>query len=255
VTCLRARLEGTGMTNDLTHGSHNTGLDRHAAIEELGKILLGEQPLADIFEKVTRLAQAVVPGADHASLTLVENDQAHTPAFTGEVALRLDERQYETGFGPCLDAAASGRTISILDTSNEGTYPGFAAQARSLGVRRVMSVALPVPQRTLGAINMYGMGETPFDQVGTEAARGFASHAAVALANAALYENTARFAEQMQQALKSRAVIDQAKGILMRDNHITADEAFAMLTQASNRSNRKLREIAQTIVETTARGA
>jgi len=118
-----------------------------------------------------------------------------------------------------------------------------------------MSVALPVPQRTLGAINMYGMGETLFDDAGTEAARGFASHAAIALANAALYENTARFAEQMQQALKSRAVIDQAKGILMRDNRVTADEAFAMLTQASNRSNRKLREIAQSIVDATARGA
>ena len=243
------------MTNIATSGSHDGGLDRHAAIEQLGKILLGEQPLADIFEKVVRLAQAVVPGADQASITLVENDEAHTPAFTGEVALRLDECQYERGYGPCLDAAASGRTITILDTSNEQTYPGFGEQAHSLGVRRVMSVAMPVPQRTLGAINMYGMGETLFDDAGTEAARGFASHAAIALANAALYENTARFAEQMQQALKSRAVIDQAKGILMRDNRVTADEAFAMLTQASNRSNRKLREIAQAIVETTARGA
>jgi GAF domain-containing protein len=243
------------MTSDTTRSSHNGALDRHAAIEELSKILLGEQPLADIFEKVTRLAQAVVPGADQASITLVENDKAHTPAFTGEVALKLDERQYETGYGPCLDAAASGRTITILDTSNEPTYPGFGEQAHNLGVRRVMSVAMPVPQRTLGAINMYGMGDTPFDEAGTEAARGFASHAAVALANAALYENTAKFAEQMQQALTSRAVIDQAKGILMRDNRVSADEAFAMLTQASNRSNRKLREIAQSIVETTARGA
>jgi AmiR/NasT family two-component response regulator len=60
----------------------------------------------------------------------------------------------------------------------------------------------------------------------------------------------------MQQALKSRAVIDQAKGILMRDNRCTADEAFAMLTtQASNRSNRKLREIAQALVEGTVRRA
>jgi GAF domain-containing protein len=230
-------------------------LDRHAAIEELSKILLGEQPLAGTFAKVTQLAKAIVPGADHASITLVVNDKAHTPAFTGEVALVLDELQYETGYGPCLDAAASGRTIIILDTSSEQTYPGFAAQAHSLGVRRVMSVALPVPQRTLGAINMYGMGETPFDQAGTEAVRGFASHAAVALANAALYEDTAQFVEQMQQAVKSRAVIDQAKGILMRDNHCSADAAFAMLTQASNRSNRKLREIAQSIVEATARGA
>jgi hypothetical protein len=129
-----------------------------------------------IFEQVVRLAKAVVPGADHASLTLVENDKAHTPTFTGEIALQLDERQYETGYGPCLDAAASGRTITILDPSNEQPYPDFATQAHSLGVRRVMSVALPVPQRTLGAINMYSMGETPFEEAGTESARGFASH-------------------------------------------------------------------------------
>jgi GAF domain-containing protein len=243
------------MTSDTTYGSHDGALDRHAANEELGKILLGEQPLGEIFERVARLAKAVVPGANHVSITSVENDEAHTPVFTGEVALMLDERQYDTGYGPCLDAAASGRAITILDTSNDQTYPGFAAHAHGLGVRRVMSVAMAVPQRTLGAINMYGTGETPFEWAGTEAARDFASHAAVVLANAALYERTVRSAEQMQHALKSRGVIEQAKGIVMRDNRVSADEAFDMLTQASNRSNRKLREIAQAIVEATARGA
>src|SRR3712207_3544479 len=152
------------MNTPATGTNQNGKLDRHAAIEELGKILLGEQPLNDILNKVARLAKAVVPGADQVSVTLVENDKAHTAAFTGYVAVDLDESQYQTGCGPCLDAAASGRTIIISDTSTNQTYPGFAAQAHGLGVQRVMSVGLPVPQRTVGAINMYGLGDTPFDQ-------------------------------------------------------------------------------------------
>jgi GAF domain-containing protein len=124
-----------------------------------------------------------------------------------------------------------------------------------MGVRSTQSVGLPVPQGTVGALNQYATRAGVFDDASTTAAQTFASFAAVALANAAIYADAVELGQQMQQAMESRAVIDQAKGILMRDNRCSADEAFGMLVSASNRSNRKLRDIARAIVEGTQRGA
>jgi len=82
----------------------------------------------------------------------------------------------------------------------------------------------------------------------------FAGYAAVALANAHLYDTTANLAQQMQAAMDSRAVIEQAKGIIMGDRRCTADEAFAILTRLSQDSNRKLRDIAAALVDRAAEG-
>jgi AmiR/NasT family two-component response regulator len=85
-----------------------------------------------------------------------------------------------------------------------------------------------------------------------ELAETFATYAAVAVANAALYTSTAALASQMQQAVKSRAVIDQAKGILMAQHRYSGDEAFAGLVRLSQQRNIKLRDVAQSIVDHVA---
>jgi GAF domain-containing protein len=225
------------------------------AIAELAGIILAEQPLDAVPERVTKLAKATVARVDQASITLVRGEKAYTAAFTDEVALRLDERQYEAGYGPCLDAAASGEVITIRDTAHEPTYPEFAWRAHEAGVRHTLSVGLPVATATIGALNLYGR-RTPgaFDDDAVQDAVSFAGYAAVALGNASDYAEARDLAEQMRQAMATRAVIQQAKGILMRDNRCTPEEAFEMLRTASNRSNRKLRDIAQSLVLNTQRG-
>jgi GAF domain-containing protein len=173
--------------------------------------------------------------------------------FTGPLASQLDERQYESGFGPCVDAALSGTTIAIEDTADSPTYRDFARIARRHGITHTLSTGLPVQRRTIGALNVYGTDEAAFDDTTRELATAFASYAAVALANADLYASTANLAANLQRALESRAVIDQAKGILMRDHRISPDAAFDLLVQLSNAGNRKLREIAQDIVDDVQR--
>jgi GAF domain-containing protein len=226
------------------------------AIAQLGTIVLNEQPLSAVMDKVARLAKQAILRAGEASITLIRDDRAYTASFTGRVAIELDERQYESRHGPCLDAAASGGTIAIDDTSNERTYVELAGKAAAEGVTSTLSVGLPVPQGTIGALNLYVTAPGgPFDETAVSAARTFAGYAAVALLNASLYADAVSLAEQLQQAMRSRAVIEQAKGILIRDNHCSADEAFAMLVKASNRSNRKLADIARSLVQGTQRGA
>jgi GAF domain-containing protein len=216
---------------------------------ELAKIVLGSQPLGALLRQVSELAVKAIPGIDEASVTLVERGRAQTVAFSGQLAATLDERQYEAGFGPCLDAAAYGQSI-VVDTSKEdGIYADFARQARRQGVRYVVSVGMPALQGIGGGMNIYSSGAAgPIDDATVNTATMFAGHAAVTMFNAALYAGAREQVAQMKQAMASRAQIEQAKGVIMRERRCTAEEAFEVLAEMSSRSNRKLRDIALSVI-------
>ena len=223
-------------------------LEANRAFERLGGIVLGDQPLSAILKQVVELARQVLPVPTQASLTVIAAGEPSTVAFSGDTARALDERQYELDGGPCLDAARTGQLIHVPDTQTESRWPKYLETAVERGVRSSLSVPLPLPRAVTGALNFYAADTDPFDEVTTELARTFAGHAAVAVANAHLYETTASLAQQMQHAMASRATIEQAKGIIMRDRGCDADAAFAALVELSHETHLKLREIAERLV-------
>jgi GAF domain-containing protein len=228
------------------------GID--AGREALRRFLVGDDDLETMRTTICALAADSVAGCDATSITMLHRGEPGTPASSHDLAALLDEVQYASGDGPCLSAIRH-RGVEVVEMASEQRWPGFCTEALAHGVTAVLSTPLVTDDHVLGAINMYSLTEDRFEPRSIEGAALFADQLGVAAARATYLMEQQELAGHLQKALESRAVIDQAKGILMRDNHITADEAFAMLTQASNRSNRKLREIAQTIVETTARGA
>ena len=229
--------------------------DPRSAFAELSKIMLAEQPLSATLERVAELAKQTIPGAAEVSVTLMQEGHVVSAAFTGALAAQLDERQYEAGFGPCMDAALSGAIITISDTTDSAAYPDFGRVAARQGIKHTMSIGLPVARRTIGGLNIYATDDTPFDEPAQELATAFASYAAVAVANAGVYATTATLAANLQRALESRGVIDQAKGILMGRHGITSDAAFEMLSKQSQLANRKLRDIATDLVNEIERGS
>jgi GAF domain-containing protein len=229
----------------------NEAADGASGYAELSKITLGDEPLAAILERVVHIACRVLPIPVEASITLVTRDNPETLAFTGDVALALDERQYEAERGPCLDAAAAGQRVLIQDLNDETRWPQYSEAAVASGVLGSLSVPLPVQKDVTGAINFYARTVDAFSDEAIDMAETFAGHAAVAVANAHLYETTAALADQMKQAMATRAVIEQAKGIIMRDRGCTADEAFDALVKLSQEAHVKLREVAQRLVDQT----
>jgi GAF domain-containing protein len=223
------------------------------AVMELGTIVLGNEPLPAVLERVVHIAAGALPAVREVSVTLVADDRATTAAFTGISALALDERQYEDERGPCLDAAAAGQRIVVKDTSAEPRWPQFALTAAVFGIKSSLSMPLPVIRDVTGALNFYAAESRAFDTEAVGLAETFATHAAVAVANAHLYDVTAALADQMRQAMTSRAVIEQAKGIVMRDRRCTADEAFDALVELSQESHIKLRDIAEMLVDRAIR--
>ncbi|MFI7068839.1 GAF and ANTAR domain-containing protein [Micromonospora sediminicola] len=226
--------------------------DPGEALAELSRIRLDEVELADVLDRVAALANRAVPGSAHVSVSLSQAGANRTIAHTSDLARELDEWQYRHDDGPCLDAAVSAVSVSLPDLAEEQRWPGSAAHARSAGTGSSLSIGLPIQEAVTGALNMYATSPHAFDHAATKLAEEFAAYAAVALANAHLYTTAAVLARQMQEAMRSRAVIEQAKGIIMGERRCSAGEAFTLLAKLSQDTNRKLREVAEALVARAA---
>jgi GAF domain-containing protein len=219
------------------------------AFAQLGSIKLSETDLDGVLGTIADLTQRTLPGAAEVSVTLVGSGPGRTATYTGEVALKLDEWQYEAGHGPCLEASAGAVSVSVPEMATETRWPDWAAVATNAGALSSLSIGLPVQDVVTGALNVYATTPHAFDNEAITVAETFSEYAAVALANAHLYHATATLAEQLRAAMDSRAVIEQAKGIIMGDRRCTADEAFKLLVRLSQDTNRKLRDVAQILVD------
>jgi transcriptional regulator with GAF, ATPase, and Fis domain len=130
----------------------------------------------------------------------------------------------------------------------EYRWPQWSRRAYEAGAHSSLAIGLPLQEGVSGALNIYGAHAHAFDPEAIALAQTFARYAAVALGNAHLYDSTATLAEHMRTAMTSRAVIEQAKGIIMGQQRCDADQAFAILTKVSQDSNRKLRDVAAALV-------
>jgi GAF domain-containing protein len=236
-------------TDQYAEGSR---LDPRDAVAQLAELSFGNTPLDAMLQRIAELAKRLIPAVAEASVTLVSNDRAGSAAFTGRLALDLDESQYGRGYGPCLEAAVGEQLREITDARTERRWPEYARSAVDRGSLSSMSLPVPVREALHGAINLYAIDAHAFDDDARDLARVFASYAAVAVHNLHLYESTRDLARNLDLAMQSRAVIEQAKGILMSQRRCDAAEAFNLLAAASQRSNRKVRDIAQGIVDGVA---
>jgi GAF domain-containing protein len=195
---------------------------------------------------ITHAAVGSVPGTDEAGITLVlDRRKIESRAPTGDLPREIDRAQERLGEGPCLDAVFEQPTVRIGDIGDEDRWPRFTAEAAELGVRSMLSFRLFVTGGNLGALNLYSVHPRAFDEESESSGLVFASHAAVALAGA-------QQEDQLRAALASRDLIGQAKGILMNQFKLTADQAFQVLVRASTRTNRKLSDIAEELCATGA---
>lgn len=218
-------------------------------LADLARIVLAEETLDSVLSKIVELTKQVIAAADEVSLTLVRKNRAETAAYTGVLAMQADERQYGLDGGPCLDAGRGGETMVIRDMRTEDRWPEYAPQTASIGVLSSLSVPLPIQEDLVGALNVYSRRADAFDDDDIRAGQTFAAYAAIAVANADSFASTAEMAQNLRVAMASRATIEQAKGILMARGGLSADQAFEMLVRASQRDNRKVRDVATELVK------
>jgi GAF domain-containing protein len=226
--------------------------DPAEALERLGRLSLRQLSMDSLLQTVADLTKTVMPGNPEASVLLLVKDRPTTVISTGDLATELDERQYEEGHGPCLHAARTGEVTEIPDTRTEDRWPDYTPRAVERGNLSSLSIPLAIDQeeQVSGALNIYARRADAFDEASRSVATRFAPYAAVAAGNLYAYQSARDMADNLQTALESRAVIDQAKGILIERYKLTPDAAFQLLARASMTSNRKVRDIADHLVRT-----
>ncbi|WP_333779143.1 GAF and ANTAR domain-containing protein, partial [Streptomyces sp. IBSBF 3136] len=184
-----------------------------------------------------------VSRAEGCGVTVRQRDRPLTVVSTGAVAEKLDEKQYGQDDGPCLRALRTGEIVYVPDTLEEtrwGSYPGFAA---GLGIRSSLSLPVTAQARSVGALNFYAADPNAFTEGERHALALIAAQAGGGIALAQRLSDTEDFTRELQSALASRRVIDQAIGSVMQQNRCTEQEAFDLLRRLSQETNLKLRDV------------
>jgi len=230
--------------------------DLAASFAEIARELYSAPTVKETLHRIVDYSVKTIDGCSGAGISFIQKGEIVTPVWTEPMVLEVDEMQYTTGQGPCLDAIAHGQSFYAEDLSTDPRWPHFGPKAAKAGMRSLLSFCL-AGEKTLGALNLYARIPRAFDA--TDRATGviFATHAGVALgaaedledATQALAVETKRL-ENLHEALGSRQVIGRAEGILMQRELITSDQAFDLLRKASQQLNTKLREVAQFVVDT-----
>jgi GAF domain-containing protein len=169
-------------------------------------------------------------------------------ACTDQLAAQADDIQYRMGDGPCLHAMRHARTVRIDDFAAHERWPGFARQAAALGLRSCLAVPLRADEEPAGALTLYARWPRAFGPAETARAEQFAGHASGALTLALRMASCNDTNDQLRSSMVSRAVIDQALGVIMATERCPQDKAFAVLKTVSQNTNVKIRDLAATIV-------
>jgi GAF domain-containing protein len=219
---------------------------------ETAQILFAAGSVTDTLAQVVETAVATVEGCDFAGFFLVEKDVITTPLHTDPIVDQVDTLQQQLGEGPCLDAVSQRLIFYVDDLADDARWPHFGPQATAAGIRSVLALPLVASGR-LGALNLYARYPAAFGVVDRAKGLLLAALAGLALSAARSHEDEERRSENLNMALGTREVIGQAQGILMERERITPGEAFDILRHASQHLNRKLRDVAQDLVDTGER--
>jgi hypothetical protein len=217
-------------------------------LDDLTALLLGDRAIVELLDTVMEVGAGALPSVRGVSISMVRDGDPgfETTNASSARIRRLDESQYTVSSGPCIEAIRSHSEVRA--TIPAPAWPEFSTAAEGVSVRAVWSMPLWVEQRVAGAINLYWNGDSPWDGPAAEPARLLARQATAVLGRGAALARSEHANVTLRRALETRTVIGQAQGVLMARQQISPDEAFDILRRASQRTNRKLRDVAAEIV-------
>jgi GAF domain-containing protein len=229
--------------------------DLSVSLAGLSGLLTDHRPLRETLVEIAEFAVEAIPAADGAGLTLLEDARAQTIVASAEFVRAVDDVQYGLGEGPCLRAVESRATQTSGSLGGDPRWPRFGPRVGRMGVHSVLSLPLLLPDRVVGALNVYAHAKNAFDPAAVRIGELFARPAAVAAHNAQVLAQSQRLAAQLAEALTSRAVIDQAIGVLMSRSGASPEEAFDRLREMSQSQHIKLADVARGLVDEAVRRA
>jgi GAF domain-containing protein len=224
-------------------------VDLVAAFTRLQSLTLSTARVSDFLSDLVTWAPHLAGAPLSASITVRGEHQPYTVTSSDQLADQADELQYQGGEGPCLTALNVGRTIYVEDMHDETRWDAYHPHAVAAGVGSSLSLPLQVDGTGIGALNLYSRRPQAFDERLRRNFTVFAAQAAAALAMVLRQARQDEISTQLEQALSSRTMIDQAMGILMAEQRCGAEEAFALLRAHSQNTNRRIRDLAADMIQ------
>lgn len=215
----------------------------------LAGVPLGHDDLKAALGDICQIAERAVPKAAGVSLTAFVPGGPEAVTASNEWAEQLDEMQFVEHEGPCFDAARTGLLFRVRDVSAEPRWPSYMPRALAQGALSMVSIPMTAESKTVGALNVYAKQVDAFSTDDVSIAEIIAGHASLASQVSAALFGHRHVAEQLRNAMSSRAVIEQAKGVLMATTGCDSNAAFDLLVRQSQHENRKLRDIAEELVQ------
>ena len=219
----------------------------------LAGVVLMAPDLNETLAEICRIATRAVPNAEGASVTTL-GEGTPIAVASDDWAKDLDEMQFAEHEGPCLDAFRTGNVFRIRDFNSDNRWPSYSMRALERGAISMISIPLSAQGTLVGALNLYARRADAFDAEAASVAQVVAGHVGLASQVSAAFFRHRDLAEQLAEAMRSRAVIEQAKGVLMAQHRLDAESAFDFLRTTSQNANRKLRDVAADVVGLAMKG-
>lgn len=217
-------------------------------VSEVARLLESDDDRDAAMARLTSLGVELVPGATAAAVTVAAGDQTHTFASSDERVDELHRLQFSSGTGPVVETLRYNEARHVRDVTADPRWPAFCQAASEAGFGSCITLPLHTRGQPAGAVALYAENPDAFGGASLDLALLLAAQGGTAAHNADVYGASCRMVGNLQVALESRAVIEQAKGALHAELGVSTDEAFQLLSRASQNTNQKTRDIAAKIV-------
>ncbi len=218
------------------------------ALDQLADLRTSPVSVEEALDRVVASADALF-GVDGTALMLVDRDQVlRNLAVSDPRAALLEELQAEHGEGPCIDAFDDKQPSAADDLGREDRWPAFSPEAARRGLLAVLASPIPYSEQAVGVVAVFAGQPHPWTEAEREAIVAFTELVAMLVLNAMEASERGRLAAELQVALDSRVVIEQAKGVLVGRHGLTTRQAFERLRRQARDQRRPLTEVARSVV-------
>jgi GAF domain-containing protein len=218
------------------------------ALDQLADLRSSPVSVEEALERVVATADTLF-GADGTALMLVDSDQVlRNLAASDRRAALLEDLQAEHGEGPCIDAFDGKEPVSADDLRREDRWPAFSPDAARRRLLAVLASPIPYSDQAVGVVAVFAGEPHPWTAAEREAIVAFTELGALLILNAMEARERGRLAGELQAALDSRVVIEQAKGVLVGRHGLTTRQAFERLRRQARDQRRSLSEVARAVV-------
>jgi GAF domain-containing protein len=222
------------------------------AFVEFSDTLVRDYDVVEFLSRLCRRSVEILGVTGSGALLTDGADRLQVVAASTEQVTVLETLQIQRQEGPCVDAYRSGRQVAAPDLRQTARrWPAFTPRALGAGIAGVCAFPMRLRADRIGALNVFQAAPGPFDQAAVLAGQALADVATIAILQARAVEDAARLAGQLEHALKSRVVVEQAKGILAERLGIDPEEAFARLRRHGRRHGLHLAVLARQVVDGT----